>query len=132
MEEPLKQLSELALVLSKLNEAVNNLTATLTPVVPKTMILVKKVVVTSSGTAVQFPEGEVVGNEIRLSTTGNTADVYIGYSKTTVQDGVLRFGIMEDKNIPLKVDDLFELSQLWLDADTDADAVYIFCRVRVP
>jgi len=95
-----------------------------------TNILAKRVIVTSSGTPVQFPKGKVAGNEIRLSTQGNTGNIYIGDGASTVKDGVLRFAIVKDSNIPYKVSQGFELSRLWVDADNDNDALEIITEVE--
>jgi len=127
-QPPASITDSLVLVLSKLNETLSKLT--FTPVVPKTRILVKRIIVASGGTPVQFPEGVVIGNDIRLTTRGNTGTVYIGGAPSTVKDGVLRFGIAKDLNVNHKVSDRFELSRLWVDVDTDADAVEVICEVE--
>ena len=95
-----------------------------------TRLLAKVINVASGGTPQQFPEGKVIGNEIRLTTRANTGTVYIGDGITTVKDGVLRFGIAKDLNIPYMVSDKFELSRLWVDADTDDDKISVLCEVE--
>ena len=97
---------------------------------PETRLLAKRIIVASVGSPVQFPQGRVVGNEIRLSTRANTGTVYIGDGETTVKDGVLRFGIPKDSNIPYRVSKGFELSRLWVDADTDTDAIEVICEIH--
>lgn len=93
-----------------------------------TKILTEKVIVVSGGTPVQFPKGKPV-SEVRLSTADNTGTIYLGTSYVEAKDTKHRFAIVENHNItlPFKVSNL---SEVWCDADTDADGVSIFAEVE--
>lgn len=94
---------------------------------PKFRMLAMKVVVATAGTPVQFPYGKPINREVRLSTVGNTGDVFLGESYAGVKDTIHRFTINEDSNIPYKVS---ELSNLWVDADNDDDAIEVIGEIE--
>ena len=93
-----------------------------------TRILSERIVVTSAGTPVRLPYGKPVG-EVRVSTAGNTGNVYLGTSYVEAKDDKHRFTIATGNNIllPIQVNDL---SELWLDAANDNDAMSIFGEVE--
>jgi hypothetical protein len=94
----------------------------------RTRMFAERIVVASAGTPVQLPKGKPV-SEVRLSTAGNTGTVYLGTSYVEARDAKHRFSIITGSNIslPFKVADL---SDLWVDAATNNDAVSILCEVE--
>jgi len=93
---------------------------------PKTKLLAFKAVVKTAGVPVQLPYGKPTRGEVRLSTAGNSGNVYLGDSYSTVKDGILRFTIPKDKEFNYKITDL---SSLFLDADNDNDGLGIISEV---
>jgi len=93
------------------------------------MLLIRSVKIASTSEAEQLPMGRLKTGYVRISTCGNTGDIYIADSETTALAGNNRFTIGEGKLTPLRLPVGFELSDLWVAAATSNDVLGLIAEL---
>ena len=112
--------------IAAVRESIDNLGTKLValtkPKNPET-IGVRKIVVPTAGTAVQFPIVNIPYDYsvVIKALTTNTDTVYVGPSKDAAEDANRSFPLESGEAITIKVK---ELSALWLNADVDSEGAH--------
>lgn len=93
------------------------------------MLLIRSVKVPSTTAAVQLPVGKLKTGYVKISTSANTGDLYIGDSPETALAGNNRFVLGEGKITSLRLPVGFELSDLWVAAATGDDVLGLIAEL---